>query len=231
MARALLIDIEGTTSAISFVHDVLFPYAARELPAFVRAHSDEADVQACLQAVASDGGKDPGDHEALIATLLDWIREDRKATPLKTLQGMIWRQGYATGAFRAHFYPDALTALRAWHAAGVQLNIYSSGSVEAQQLFFGHSEAGDLRPLIHGWFDTTSGPKRETASYVHICRRLALAPAQLLFLSDVPEELDAAAAAGLATTWVVREVEGRYRLDEARQGPHPVVATLNEVVP
>lgn len=229
--RTLLIDIEGTTSSISFVHDVLFPYARTHLPAFLRSHRQDPAVASQLDAVARDSGADREDLERLIGVLLEWIAEDRKATPLKTLQGMIWREGYHNGDFRAHFYPDAVTALRGWHAAGLSLNIYSSGSVEAQQLFFGHSEAGDLRPLISNWFDTTIGHKREAESYRRICETLASAPATVLFLSDVPEELDAAARAGLATTWVVRENEGRFDLAEARLGSHPVVASLMELLP
>ncbi|TVS18686.1 MAG: acireductone synthase [Gammaproteobacteria bacterium] len=226
---AVLVDIEGTTSSITFVHDVLFPYARAELPGFVRAHRDAPEVRAELEATAAQTNLDPADTEAIIATLLGWIDADEKATPLKSLQGMIWETGYREGAFRAHLYPDSATALAAWHDAGLPLYVYSSGSIYAQQLFFGHSEAGDLRHLFSGFFDTTSGHKREAASYANIARSLELPPEQILFLSDVPEELDAARAAGLGTVWVIREEEGRYRLAASADSPHQVVARLTDL--
>ncbi len=226
---AVLVDIEGTTSSITFVHDVLFPYARAKLPEFVRAHCDASEVQAELEATAAQARLDAADTEAIIATLLAWIDADEKATPLKSLQGMIWEAGYREGAFRAHLYPDSAPALTAWHDAGLPLYVYSSGSIHAQQLFFGHSEAGDLRHLFSGFFDTTSGHKREAESYANIARSLELPPEQILFLSDVPEELDAAHAAGLGTVWVIREEEGRYRLAAGADSPHQVVARLTDL--
>lgn len=225
---AVLLDIEGTTSSIAFVHEVLFPYARRALPDFVREHAGEPAVRAELDATAAAAGIDSGDLDAISATLLAWIDEDRKATPLKSLQGMIWEAGYRSGAFRAHLYPDTLPAMQAWHAAGLPLYIYSSGSVRAQRLFFEHSDAGDLRHLLSGYFDTGSGAKREAQSYHNIAGTLELPPECILFLSDVPEELDAARAAGVQTIWVIREVEGRYRLDAAAGSPHPVIARLTD---
>jgi enolase-phosphatase E1 len=189
--RAVLTDIEGTTSSIAFVKDVLFPYARRELPGFVAAYGKGPEVARWLAQV-------PGDP---VATLLGWIDEDRKETPLKALQGLIWRQGYARGAFRAHVYPDAAAKLRAWHAAGVRLAVYSSGSVAAQQLLFAHSVEGDLAPLFDAWFDTETGGKRDPASYRRIAAELG---ADTTFLSDIVAELDAAREAGLATVLVDR---------------------------
>lgn len=237
MARpqAILVDIEGTTSSISFVHDVLFPYAREALPAFLRARRDDPEVAAQIAAAAEAAGLDAADGvtdlDAVIDALLHWIDADRKETSLKALQGMIWEAGYAEGAFRAHMYPDATEALRAWHAAGYPLHVYSSGSVHAQRLFFGHSVDGDLLPLFSGHFDTTSGGKREATSYARIAAELDLPAGAILFLSDVPEELDAARAAGMRTVWVIRENEGRYRLDDAAEGTHPAVARLTDLDP
>lgn len=202
--RAILTDIEGTTSSISFVKDVLFPYARERLPGFVRAHADDPEVRRWLDAAADEAGLAADDDEAVIATLLDWIDADRKATPLKALQGLVWKDGYTSGAYRAHLYPEVAACLRDWHARGLALYVYSSGSVAAQKLFFGYSEAGDLTPLFSGYFDTTTGPKREAASYAAIRAAIGLPATDILFLSDVTEELDAAAAAGMRTTLLCR---------------------------
>ena len=202
--KAILTDIEGTTSAVSFVFDVLFPYAKAHLPAYVRKHADDAQVAAQVQAVRVDSGEPGADVERVIEILLDWIAEDRKATPLKALQGMVWQQGYLAGELKGHVYPDAVEALRRWHAEGFRLYVYSSGSIQAQKLIFGRSEAGDLSSLFSGYFDTTSGPKREEASYRTIASAIGVAAHEILFLSDIVEELDAAQAAGMATCGLVR---------------------------
>nr|MBP6596876.1 acireductone synthase [Arenimonas sp.] len=162
--KTLLTDIEGTTSSISFVKDVLFPYARSALPGFIAAHGDDPEVRRWLDQVAAELGGQPDD-EALVATLQRWIDADRKHTALKALEGMLWKDGYGRADFRAHVYPDAALALRAWEAAGHPIAVYSSGSVPAQKLFFGHSEAGDLTPLVSAWFDTEVGGKREADSY------------------------------------------------------------------
>jgi enolase-phosphatase E1 len=191
--KAILLDIEGTTSSISFVADELFPYARRHLPAFIASHSEE--IAPILAEV-------PGDP---VTTLTQWIDEDRKATPLKTIQGMIWAQGYATGELRGHVYPDTPEAIRRWKAKGIAVHIYSSGSIAAQKLIFGHSTAGDLTPLLSGYFDTTTGPKREADSYSKIVDALDLAPSQMLFVSDAAGEVDAAREAGLEALLIDRE--------------------------
>ena len=203
--KAIVTDIEGTTSAVSFVFDVLFPYAAQHLPAFVRQQAQRADVAEQLDAVRRDSAEPDADVERVIEILLGWIAEDRKATPLKALQGMVWAQGYQAGQLKGHVYPDAVEALRHWHQAGYQLFVYSSGSIQAQKLIFGCSEAGDLTPLFSGYFDTTSGPKREVGSYQRIAQSIGCPPEQILFLSDIVEELDAARSAGMATCGLVRE--------------------------
>lgn len=200
MIRAVVTDLEGTTTSIAFVHDVLFPYAARALDGFVRARGAEPDVKATLDELAAVGpGTDP------VANARAAIAADRKLTPLKRLQGWIWEAGYADGTLVADVYADVAPRLRAWHAEGVALAVYSSGSVHAQRLLMGHTGAGDLRPLFTGWFDTETGAKTEAASYAAIARALACAPGDVLFLSDAPAELAAAAAAGVAVIGVARE--------------------------
>lgn len=203
--KAIVTDIEGTTSAVSFVFDVLFPYAAKHLPDFVRQNAERADVAEQLDAVRRDSYAPQADVERVVEILLSWIEEDRKATPLKALQGMVWAQGYHAGQLKGHVYPDAVEALRRWHAAGYQLFVYSSGSIQAQKLIFGCSEAGDLTPLFSGYFDTTSGPKREAQSYTNIQQAIGVEPQEILFLSDIVEELDAAQSAGLQTCGLARE--------------------------
>jgi enolase-phosphatase E1 len=202
---AILTDIEGTTSSLSFVKDVLFPYARAHLATFVREQAQNPGVMLQLAAVRREAG-DPGlSQDAVIHRLLTWIDEDRKITPLKALQGMIWENGYRRGDFQGHIYADAEQALRAWQARGLALYVYSSGSVQAQKLLFAHTGFGDLTPLFDGYFDTTVGGKLDTASYRAIAAAIGVAPAQILFLSDVRGELDAAAAAGCRTLWLVRD--------------------------
>ncbi len=195
---ALLLDIEGTTTPIAFVHDVLFPFARARLQALDRA-ADQA-VAAELAAVREAApDQDP------LSALLGWMDVDAKATPLKALQGLIWREGYADGSLRGELYPDVPSALRAWRAEGRRLFVYSSGSIEAQRLIFAHSTAGDLSSLLDGHFDTRTGPKREQASYAAIAAATGYELGSILFLSDVAAELDAARGAGLATCQLVRE--------------------------
>lgn len=191
--KAVLLDIEGTTSSIAFVAEVLFPYAAAHLADYVAAHAE---------AVAPILAEVPGDDR--IATLLGWIAEDRKATPLKTLQGLIWEQGYADGTLQGHVYPDTPEALRRWSTAGISIFIYSSGSIAAQKLIFGRSIAGDLTPLLSGYFDTTTGPKREAESYAKIAAATGFPEKEILFVSDVQAEVDAARAAGLGALLIDR---------------------------
>jgi enolase-phosphatase E1 len=196
--RAIVTDIEGTTTSLAFVHDVLFPYARRHLRAFLGAHHDDEQVVTLLAQVDAEP-------QRAVATLEAWIDQDRKATPLKTLQGMLWAQGYQIGELRGHVYADAARALRRWHDAQIALYVYSSGSVAAQQLIFGYSDQGDLTPLFGGYFDTTTGPKIAAESYRKIAREIGLRGAELLFLSDNPQELAAATQAGWQAVQVLRE--------------------------
>ena len=204
MIKAVVTDIEGTTSSLSFVKDVLFPYARERLADFVRSHGRDAAVRKILDDVRTEVGKPLTDMEC-VAQLLRWVDEDKKITPLKALQGMIWEAGYREGAFTGHVYEDAVRNLRQWQERGVALYVFSSGSVQAQRLIFGYSDYGDLTPLFSGYFDTTIGAKREPDAYRRIAAAIATAPSQVLFLSDIAEELDAARAAGMQTAWLVRQ--------------------------
>jgi enolase-phosphatase E1 len=227
--RAILTDIEGTTSSLSFVKDVLFPFARSHLPGYVRQHAHEPAVRAELDATAREAGLDPDKLDTLIAQLLRWIDEDRKITPLKTLQGMIWHQGYRDGAFVAHVYDDALAALQRWHRAGHALYVYSSGSVPAQKLYFAHTTAGDLSPLFSGYFDTMTGPKKDPDSYRRIAQSIGVVPADVVFLSDQEGEVDAAHAAGMATVWVRREIDAAATLPSSPK--HQVVRDFDAIEP
>lgn len=202
----VLTDIEGTTTDIAFVHDVLFPYARRTLPELVRTRAFEPEIAAALAAARERAGAPTLSLDDTIALLLRWMDEDRKETSLKTLQGIAWESGYASRALVSPVYPDAVMALRAWHAAGHVLAVYSSGSEHAQRLLFAHSEAGDLTPTFSAYFDTRIGAKGERVSYERIAERLDVAPAAILFLSDAPAEIAAARAAGCR---VVRVDRGR----------------------
>ncbi len=204
MIKAIVTDIEGTTSSLSFVKDVLFPYARANLADYVRHHKDEPQVNTLLE----DTGKEAGAElnlEQSIDQLIQWLDEDKKVTPLKSLQGLIWEAGYRKGAFKGHVYPDAADNLKAWKAKGLDLYIYSSGSVHAQKLLFANTDYGDLTPLFSGYFDTHIGGKKERESYDKIAGQLGIPADQILFLSDIKEELDAAKAAGFATLWLTRD--------------------------
>ncbi|WP_394000304.1 acireductone synthase [Luteimonas sp. WGS1318] len=225
----ILTDIEGTTSSISFVKDVLFPYARRALPGFVAARGHEPEVRRWLDAVADEAGT--ADDAGTVATLQSWIDTDRKHTALKALQGMIWADGYRDADFTAHIYPDAAEALRRWHAAGERMAVYSSGSVPAQKLFFGHSDAGDLTGLFSAWFDTEIGGKRAPESYTRIAEALQVAPVELLFLSDVVAELDAAREAGLGTMLVDRLEDYPEPRDATAANGHPRVTRFDAIDP
>jgi len=222
MPKAILTDIEGTTSSISFVKDVLFPYARRALPGFVATRGRDPAVRKWLDTIATENGG-ICDDRMIVEMLQGWIDQDRKHTALKALQGMVWADGYRNADFSAHIYPDAAPALRQWHASGLPLYVYSSGSVPAQRLFFGHSDAGDLTPLFAGWFDTEVGGKREAGSYHRIAEAIGVPPGEILFLSDIVEELDAAREAGLQTALVDRREDyPTPRLGDDSHGHHRV---------
>ena len=195
--KAVVTDIEGTTTPIEFVHEVLFPYARERLQAFCEAHRDEPDVAKALADARELAGAEGLDLDGTVALLLQWMAEDRKAGPLKSLQGLIWREGYEGGVLKGQVYEDVPGELRRWRERGLSLFVYSSGSVAAQKLIFGYSDKGDLTPLFDGYFDTAIGAKVEAASYGAIARETGFAPGDILFLSDHAGEIAAAQGAGL----------------------------------
>ncbi|WP_313690312.1 acireductone synthase [Pantoea sp.] len=214
MIRAIVTDIEGTTSDIRFVHNVLFPYARQHLATFVREHQAEQAVAAALEAVRQESGAPEATLDEVIVTLISYIDLDRKSPGLKALQGMIWRDGYVEGQFTGHLYPDVLPAFERWRQQGKALYVYSSGSVAAQKLLFGYSDEGDLTSLFSGYFDTGVGAKRESQSYRNIAQQIGHDASELLFLSDIHQELDAAAEAGWRTLQLIRgeaDSESRHR--------------------
>ncbi len=205
MIRAILTDIEGTTTSIRFVHDVLFPYAAAQMERFICEHQSTEAVSQELDSVASLAEIERNDTPALVQQLLTWIRDDKKITPLKALQGLIWKDGYERGDFTGHIYDDVPALLEAWKDEGLALYVYSSGSVQAQKLLFSHTEYGDLSRFFDGYFDTKVGAKQESRSYATIAQSIGLPASEVLFLSDIEAELRAADEAGMSTRWLVRD--------------------------
>lgn len=217
--RAVLLDIEGTTTPIAFVHERLFAYARTHVRAFL-AHASHADsgIRGILDGLREEHAQDaargeapppwPDDSPDVVGAYVDWlIDRDRKSGPLKALQGLIWEGGYASGTLKGEVYPDVPDALRRWTAAGIRVGIFSSGSVLAQRLLFKHSTAGDLTPFLSWHFDTAVGPKRDPESYRRIASHLAIPPDRILFVSDTQEELDAAQSAGFHTRKVTRDAD------------------------
>jgi enolase-phosphatase E1 len=208
MISAVVVDIEGTTSPTEFVTSTLFPYARKRYADYLADHRDSPAVVRLLDDVRNEIAEPTADNARIAAALEHWTDTDAKITPLKTLQGWIWQEGFASGDLVSQFFPDVIPALRRWHAAGLRLAVFSSGSVEAQQAWFSHSPAGDLQPLISANFDTANaGPKREAESYRRISAQLEVPARSLAFLSDVGAELDAGRAAGWDTVGVRRDGE------------------------
>ncbi len=224
--RAVVMDIEGTTSAARHVSDVLFPYARSQMRDWLLDHQAQPATAAAIDAAASLLGVDRVDLDAVANGLAGWIDADVKAAPLKTLQGLIWEQGYARGELTSHIFDDVPPALIAWRAAGLLLVIYSSGSVTAQQALFANADQGDLNLLIDANFDlTTAGPKFEAHSYEQIAELLEIPARDLLFLSDVQAELDAASEAGWQTVGLLRLGES-----QATASQEPNVSTFGDLV-
>jgi enolase-phosphatase E1 len=222
MIKGIVTDIEGTTTSLSFVKDTLFPYARAHIADFVRNHAHESVVKTLLGDVQQLVGEQLG-VEQIINQLIDWIDQDKKATPLKSLQGLLWDEGYQRGAFTGHLYQDVAENLRKWHSQDLALYVYSSGSVHAQKLLFSHTDFGDLTPLFSGYFDTHIGGKQQASSYSHIAESIGLPAEQLLFLSDITEELNAAKNAGFTTIQLVRDTP----LDT--QAIHQQVASFDDI--
>lgn len=227
---AIVTDIEGTTSSIRFVKDVLFVYAEQFLPDYIRQHKEERDVARQLRSMSEKTGIPLKNTEALIAQLREWMRGDQKITELKALQGMVWEMGYQRGEYQAHVYADVPDKLREWVDAGINLYVYSSGSEKAQRLFFRYTNFGDLRLLFAGYFDTSIGGKQEAQSYRNLAEWVALPAEDILFLSDVEAELDAAAEVGIKTVLVVRpqEAGGAVRGVKSKR-KHPMVSSFAEI--
>ena len=208
--RGILLDVEGTTSSISFVYDVLFAFARQHVGDFLLQHRLDPAVQAAAAALATETGAadatlaDPAGTTRLALAAIDLMNRDVKSTPLKALQGMIWRSGFDSGELVSHVFDDVPETLAQWADSGLDVRIYSSGSIDAQKLFFSHTCAGDLTPHLRGHYDTTTGPKREAASYRAIAADMGMEPREILFISDVGEELDAARQAGMATALAIR---------------------------
>lgn len=234
--RAILLDIEGTTTPIEFVHQVLFPYARARVHDYLRSHTRDAGVRADVALLHAEHAAEPphvgvpewtadelGSAEAYVYWLMD---RDRKSTGLKSLQGRIWEDGYRAGELKGkgEVYPDVRPALARWRQAGKDIAIFSSGSVQAQRDFFANTTMGDLSQFLVGYFDTTTGPKREAGSYRKIAAALQRAPGDVLFISDVAAELDAARAAGMRTTLCVRDPQAEASAD------HPRVRSFDELV-
>lgn len=204
MIRAVIFDIEGTIGDIAFVRSVLFPFARERLTAFLTTHWADDRVTALLEQARDIAARPLATPGEAVEQFTAWTDEDRKITPLKTLQGLIWRSGYESGALKAHLYQDAIDAMRRFKAHGLQLYIYSSGSIEAQKLYMAHSIAGDLRPLLSDYFDTTTGAKADPSSYSAIAERIGEPPRNIIFFSDAIPEVEAARTADMSAMLLCR---------------------------
>jgi enolase-phosphatase E1 len=208
MIKFILTDIEGTTTDKSFVYIMLFPYFKENMVSYIRDNADHEEVVKVLEEVKDTMLKEDDrllDDEEAIEQLIIWTDTDRKHTALKQLQGMVWKAGYQQGTLKGHVYSDVVPVLQKWHQSGIGLGIYSSGSVSAQKLLFRHSVEGDLTPLFSHYFDTHVGHKQETTSYKNIQEQIGLPAEEILFLSDVEGELEAAAQSGMQVKHVVRK--------------------------
>lgn len=224
--EAIVVDIEGTTSKSSHVFDVLFPYARTRIASWVEQHPGEHLEDLRTQTESLLGVESITDRE-FIEALEKWSDEDVKASPLKAVQGEIWAAGFAAGELTSHLFDDVAPALSAWHQGEKRLFVYSSGSVTAQKSWFAHTSAGDLTPLFEGYFDTVNaGHKRESDSYRKIADAVNVAPARILFLTDVPEEVDAAHASGWQAVGLARAGEPHASRLEAKHNP---VASFREI--
>jgi enolase-phosphatase E1 len=205
--KYILTDIEGTTTSVDFVYDILFPYFRSHI-GDLKAIIAQEDVQKAFRQTVdlsiSLENKKLNSVDDIINTLYRWSEEDRKITPLKSVQGILWKKGYESGEIQGHLYDDVADSLKHWYKQGIQLGVFSSGSIEAQKLIFGFSIAGDLTPLFSNYFDTTIGGKRELETYPKIAESLKINPEEILFLSDIIEELEAAGKAGFQTVQLVR---------------------------
>jgi enolase-phosphatase E1 len=231
---AVLLDIEGTTTPIEFVHHTLFGYARARVSEFLERYWSDPAVRADVARLEAEHGAEAPAQDAPppwrddisgVTAYVHWLMDrDRKSTGLKSLQGKIWEEGYRSGELESEVYPDVLPALERWHDEGIAVAIYSSGSVQAQRSLFRHTVAGDLTRFIQHYFDTTIGPKTEPESYTRIAASLERSPTEILFLSDVAAELDAARTAGMRTGLCVRTPGGARR-----SGAHPIIEAFDQL--
>lgn len=223
--KAIITDIEGTTTPISFVKDILFPYSYQKLEDFLRSNWQKPEIQSIVREIENIRQKQLS-FEEVVETFKKWIEEDKKITPLKQLQGLIWEEGYKTGQLKGFVYEDAYRKLREWYQKGIKLYVYSSGSVQAQKLLFSHTNYGNMTYLFSGYFDTTIGSKLEKESYEKIAQQVGLNPSSIVFLSDNPQEIQAAAQAGMVVYRLVRQNEAQW----IENFPYPQITSFDEVL-
>ncbi|GGP47652.1 acireductone synthase [Shewanella saliphila] len=202
--RAIIVDTAGTTTDLNFIQDVLFPYSRTAMPEFLEKNQHNVLVDYCISDIKDIALETDASLARVTEILQQWIDEDRKITPLKTLQGLIWKQGYNNAEFTGHIYPDFIESIERITQKGIRIYSFSSGSVDAQKLLFSHSDSGDLTPSFSGHFDTRTGNKLDKQAYCNICNTISLKPKQILFVSDMAEELKAAEAAGMTTCQMLR---------------------------
>ncbi|QFU25027.1 acireductone synthase [Shewanella eurypsychrophilus] len=220
--RAIVVDTAGTTTELSFIKDTLFAYSAKALPDFLKENEHNVLVENCICDVRDIALEPEASLERVTEILQLWVAEDRKATPLKTLQGLIWKQGYSQGEFTGHIFPDFIESIEGIKQQNMRLYSFSSGSAEAQKLLFAHSDGGDLTPHFDGHFDTRTGNKLFKQAYCNIINTISLAPKQVLYISDVVEELKAAEEAGMRTMQMVRS-------NDQRTGSHKQITSFTEL--
>lgn len=208
MIKNIIVDIEGTITSIEFVHEILFPYSKKYIPSYLQEYAQEPKVAMLIPKICELGGQKTSSPENATDVVIKWIAQDMKIPELKTLQGYVWRLGYEQGHFNGHLYADAYKQLTAWKETGISLWVYSSGSIEAQELLFEYSDFGDVRSLFCGFFDTRVGAKKEEQSYGRILELIRGVPSKTVFLSDVESELDAASKQGICTGLLDRQRSG-----------------------
>lgn len=249
---AVVLDIEGTTTPISFVHDVLFPYARKHLKEYIANEWKQpalleyvnllrSEASSEVSSLGADAVADsqpaliPEESSATLTTVQNAVigycmylmKSDRKSTALKGIQGLLWKSGYASGSLRSIVFDDVPVALRAWKSAGVPVYIYSSGSIVAQQLLFGHTEGGDLLDLLSGHFDTTTGPKTDASSYTKILDEIKQKAEGVLFVTDNVKEAAAATEAGMQVA--VADRPGNAPLSDEDAEKYRVVKSFDEL--
>jgi enolase-phosphatase E1 len=223
--RGILLDVEGTTTPISFVYGTLFPFVRLHLHDFLQRTGPDLHALKAEQTEDLNAGRNPPDWSEGPEEYVIWLMDqDRKSTGLKELQGLIWKDGYKSGKLKGEVFPDVPVALQRWSAAGVDIRIFSSGSILAQRLLFSSTNAGDLTHFINGHFDTATGPKTEPGSYRRIAEEFHLAPSEIIFVSDAVRELNAARSAGMLTILCIRPGNAAQELND-----HRAIRTFDEI--